>query len=190
MGVSKMLEKQIAALKALDGATVEAGWFESNRYPDGKSVAEVARINEFGALIKVDAHEQTIYRRIDESTGTFKNGGKFVPKEKANYATTHSVAAYQIVIPPRPFMRLAWYRFQIGFPALQKKLGKDFLSGKLSADGMLNQIGLHLEGLIVASINNGGWKPNAKSTIAKKGFDNPLTHFGTMKQTVTYKISR
>jgi hypothetical protein len=188
MGVSKLLEKHIAALKAVEGKTVEAGWFESNRYSDGTSVAYIAKILNDGALIKVPEREQKIYRSINEATGLFNNGGRFVKASKSNYMTTHTVAAYNIIIPARPFMDKAQKDFEKSLPELQKKLGKRFLEGKLSADGMLNQIGLHLEGLIVDSMNNGGWAPNAKSTIARKGFDKPLKHWGTMIQTVTYKI--
>lgn len=54
---SKMVEKKIAALKGIGKKTVEAGWFESDRYSAGKGssegvpVAKIARINEFGATI-------------------------------------------------------------------------------------------------------------------------------------------
>lgn len=202
MGVSKMLQKHIAAIKSIEGKKVEAGWFESNRYEDGTSVAYIASVLEYGAVIEVGARQQTIYRKMDANGNFAASGGyfnandkwvenktKFVPASKSNYATTHDVAAYKIVIPPRPFMRKSWKDFEKSYPDLQKKLGKQFLNGEISADGMLNQIGLHLEGLIVESMNNGGWTPNAKSTIARKGFDKPLKHWGTMIQTVTYKIS-
>jgi len=51
------IDKHIAALKAMKGKKVEAGWFESDRYgatkgnSEGIPVAKVARINEFGATI-------------------------------------------------------------------------------------------------------------------------------------------
>lgn len=189
MGVSKMLERHINALRSIEGKKVEAGWFASNVYPNGQKIAYIATILEYGAVIQVQEHQQTIYRKIDERTGEFKNGGKFTTKAKSNFATEHTVAAHTIVIPPRPFMRKAGEDFKKSLPELQKKLGKKFLNDKLSADAMLEQIGLHLEGLIVNSMNNGGWIKNANSTIAQKGFDKPLKHWGTMMQTVTYKIS-
>ena len=55
---SKAIDKQIAILKAGAGKKVEAGWFESDRYgqtkadPIGQPVANVARIQEFGATIQ------------------------------------------------------------------------------------------------------------------------------------------
>lgn len=46
-----MVKKHIEALRSLEGTKIESGWFESNVYPDGTHVAEVARINEFGTVI-------------------------------------------------------------------------------------------------------------------------------------------
>lgn len=41
--------KEISSLlKSLDGASVDIGWFESNRYPSGIPVATVAAWNELG----------------------------------------------------------------------------------------------------------------------------------------------
>lgn len=45
-----LVKKHIEALRGLEGQKIESGWFETDRYPDGTSVAEVARINEFGAV--------------------------------------------------------------------------------------------------------------------------------------------
>lgn len=52
-----MLKEQINALKSMSASSVEAGWFESARYPagDGKagrSVAANARVQEFGEKIE------------------------------------------------------------------------------------------------------------------------------------------
>lgn len=55
---SAALDKQIATLKAASSKTVEAGWFESDRYGGTKGssvgvpVAKIARIQEFGATIE------------------------------------------------------------------------------------------------------------------------------------------
>jgi hypothetical protein len=52
MAGSKMLARHINALKAMKGKKVESGWFETDRYPSGRSVAANARVQEFGAIIK------------------------------------------------------------------------------------------------------------------------------------------
>ena len=57
MAGSPMLQRHMAAMKAMSGKKAEAGWFETARYPskagsDGRSVAANARVQEFGAIIR------------------------------------------------------------------------------------------------------------------------------------------
>lgn len=139
----KGLQKHIDAIKKMDGKSVEAGWFETNRYPDGTSVAQVARFNEFG--------------------------------------TTKA--------PARPFMRLAASKFSAQRKEAVPKLATKMAEGKITADQALGAIGNVLEGCIVDSIKNGGWTPNAPSTVEKKGFDKPLIDTGEMFKSVSSKVS-
>jgi len=159
-----LVERHIEALKALKGKSVEAGWFETNRYKAGKKgngdeisekligqpIAKIARIQEFGA--------------------TIKRGKK------------------SIVIPARPFMRLAHSNFMKNRAGIQKKIARDLVSGKIKPEQALGQIGLALEGCIVDSIRNGGWEPNAESTVKNKGFDKPLIDSSQMWQGVTSQV--
>ena len=48
MARSKMIQAQIDALKDLQGASVEAGWFETDRYSNGELVAHRAQKLENG----------------------------------------------------------------------------------------------------------------------------------------------
>jgi len=146
-----MVTKHIAALEKMKGFSVEAGWFESAVYPNGTSVARVARVQEFGAAIK---------------------RGKGV-----------------IIIPARPFMRLAYTRIKQKMPEVQKKIARRMIEGKIQPQQALSQIGLFMEGEIVASIKNGGWAPNAPSTVKRKGFDKPLIDTAQMWQSVASKVS-
>ncbi|QEG13813.1 hypothetical protein TROPICALSUN_23 [Erwinia phage vB_EamM_TropicalSun] len=149
---SEMLKKHIKALKEAKGSKVDAGWFESDRYPNGRSIAANARIQNDG--------------------GTW-NGNWGI-----------------IVIPSRPFMRLAFKNFIEQRRSIEKSLVTKLLSGKITVDQMLNQIGMAMENSIVDSIKNGGWQPNAPSTIAKKGFDMPLIDDGHMWQNVNSKVTK
>lgn len=153
-----LVEDHIKTLRKMgDGWTVEAGWFETARYPAGKSggagmsVAQVARINEFGATIKRET--------------------------------------YTITIPARPFMRLAYTRIKAKKADLQTRIAKQMIRGKIGPLEALAQIGLFMEGEIVQSIKNGGWTPNAPSTVARKGFDKPLINTALMWQSVASKVS-
>lgn len=160
-----LVERHIDALKQLKGQSVEAGWFESNRYKAGTRangkpiddklvgtpIARIARVQEFGATI---------------------NRGD----------TT-------IVIPARPFMRLAHSKFGKSRKAIQEKIARQLLKGTIKPEQALGQIGLALEGCIVESIRDGGWEPNAPSTVENKGFDKPLIDSSQMWQGVTSKVN-
>lgn len=160
-GGSSMINQRIEALRAMKGASVEAGWFDTARYKAGKDVpekmvgvpvAKVARIQEFGASIQRGEHT--------------------------------------IIIPARPFMRLAYKNFKEKHAAIQKKLAAKMARGDIDAKAAMKQIGLFMEGCIVDSIKNGGWQPNAPSTVAKKGFDTPLIDSAQMWQSVSSQVSK
>lgn len=94
-----------------------------------------------------------------------------------------------IVIPSRPFMRMAWAKFSANRPTLQKAIARKIIEKGLSAEKALAQIGLELENCIASSIRDGGWQRNAASTIAKKGFDAPLRDTKHMFKTINSKVS-
>lgn len=183
-----MIERHLAALKAIEGKSVEAGWFESARYPDGMPVAVIARQNEFGASITINPHEVTTYKSINEKTGNFNKSGRFVPKAKSNFAQTYTTKAYTVVIPARPFMRMAYAEFLQNQKNLQHRLAKQLFAGQITAEEMLGKIGLYLEQCITSSIKSGEFADNAASTIRNKGFNKPLIHTSHMLQTVASKV--
>lgn len=187
---SKLIKSHINALSALKGKSVEAGWFESDRYPtgpgggEGRSVAANARLQEYGGVI--DHPGGTKYIRDAVVGGRFV-GTRFV---RSDFSGEHEVTkAHQIVIPARPFMRFAWSMFSQMRLQIQSKIARDLISGKITPDKALGQIGLALEGCIAKSIVNGNWVPNARSTVAAKGFNKPLIRDSHMLQSVTSKVT-
>jgi hypothetical protein len=93
------------------------------------------------------------------------------------------------IIPARGFMQGAWLAFSRNRAAIQKKAINQMLTKGKTPEQALGMIGNVLEGEIVKSIRDGGWEPNAPSTIAKKGFDKPLIDSGHMWKTVNSKVS-
>lgn len=157
-----MIERHMEALKKLNGRSVEAGWFASARYGTGSGGAPGQSVASVA--------------RIQEFGATIR---KTSPKGKE----------YVIVIPARPFMRLAWKNFSNDRVKIQTKLAKDLVSGKINPDQALGQIGLALENSIVRSIRNGGWQGNSPHTIRAKGFDKPLIDTAHMWQSVSSIIT-
>jgi hypothetical protein len=181
---SKMIDKHIAILKATSGKKVEAGWFESDRYEDGTPVAKIARLNEFGGTINHPGGTKYITDAIVKQKFV---GSRFV---SGSFKGDHKVTGPSvIIIPPRPFMRLASQMFTAESLSIQMKVAAKIISGKISPEQAMHQIGFAMQGCIVKSIKTGGWTPNAASTIAKKGSSIPLIDSAHMWQTVNIKVS-
>lgn len=163
--VPSMIDRHIKALSELKGKSVEAGWLETARYKAGKKGN--------GEPIPDKQVGQPIAKimRIQEFGATIKRGDK------------------TITIPARPAMRLAWSNFGKKRKSIQKKIAGDLVRGKIKPVQAMGQIGLALEGEIVNAIKNGGWTPNAESTIKKKGFDKPLIDSAQAWQAVTSKVN-
>jgi hypothetical protein len=189
---SKMIARHIAALKTFDGKKVEAGWFETNRYPandrrqGGVPVAQVARLLEFGGTIQHPGGTPYIE---DAIVGGVPAGARFVHQSDFEGQTLKKTKPHVINIPARPFMRWAASQFMSVRRPIQKKITNNVMNGKITAEQALGQIGMALEGEIVKSIRNGNWAPNAPSTIARKGFDKPLIESSLMWQSVSSKVS-
>jgi hypothetical protein len=180
---SRMIQRHIEVMKAFEGKKVQVGWFETDRYPPkdgssvGKSIAEVARLLEFGGAIQHPGGTQigadNRFVRTTSSTGH-----------------SHKVTQPHVIpIPPRPFMRLAARKFMSLRKSIQKGIIDRALAGQITADQALERIGLIMEGEVVKSIRDGNWTPNAPSTVRRKGFDKPLIETGLMWQSVSSRVS-
>ncbi|WGN90783.1 hypothetical protein [Burkholderia phage vB_BglM_WTB] len=173
MAASKLLSRHLEALKALDslnGRKVEAGWFESARYPSGKVSGKGSGNRKYsggeggGMLVSQ-------VMRIMEYGATITRGDK------------------TITIPARPAMRYAWSNFQQNRPQVQSVIARNLIEGKITAEQALGNIGIALEGEIVRSIRDGPWTPNSKATVRAKGFDKPLIDTSIAWQSVSSKVS-
>lgn len=190
---SAMIAKHIKALKRIKGRQVEAGWFESARYPsgpDGKPgipVAVIARLNDRGGIIDHPGGTKYITDAAVGGKNARMLGTRFV---KNSFTGDHMVTApHKITIPSRPFMQAAWRQFLADKSKIQARIARDLVSGKISPDAALGQMGLVLEGYIAKSIKNGNWEPNARSTVAAKGFDKPLINSSHMLQSLSSRVT-
>ena len=186
--MSKGLAQHIASLHAMQGTEVRVGWFEENKYANGQSVAGIMAQNEYGGAIAVPARTTTIYRSVDEKTGDFKNGGKFVKASKSNFATTHEVPAHTITIPSRPLMRQTASVVNQKIGGFLNRRVADVMKGKLEAEQVPKLIGEAVLNEISNQFKSGGFVPNAPSTVAKKGFNKPLIDSAIASQSVQAKV--
>lgn len=185
------------AAKLVKAHSVQVGFLEGSSYPDGTSQPEVAAIMEFGATIQVDAHQQTVYRKIDKA-GNLMKGGKFVKRKSSNFATDHAVGAHTITIPPRPFMRRTVAKNSPGWGKIVAGL---MASKKFDSAIVLKKMGEVIADQIRQSIEELTDPPLAASTVRAKsrggssaaslgilGPAKPLVNTGHMLNSVDYKV--
>lgn len=91
--------------------------------------------------------------------------------------------------PARPFMRQSFENHE---SELQKAC--DDVNATLSKGGTaeqaLNRLGVFCKGLVQEEIVEGGFAPNAESTIKQKGSAQPLIDSGLMRQSVNYVVRK
>ena len=89
-------------------------------------------------------------------------------------------------IPPRPFMRLTLANHG---DQLARVVGK-FMSSGVPVEKVLSFLGEFTVNKIKEEIVKLDDPPNAPSTVAKKGFNNPLIDTSTMARAVTWRVKK
>jgi len=142
------------------------------------------------ATLKInDALQKRLNKILEESGGVLKVG--FLPGIKYPDGTSIAQVAFwnefgTTTIPARPFFR----------NVIEQKSGKwgNALAVNMIANGnnakkALALVGTGIKEQITNSIENLKEPPNADSTVAGKGFDDPLNHTGLMKKSVDYEVA-
>ncbi|RYY79935.1 MAG: hypothetical protein EOO69_04520 [Moraxellaceae bacterium] len=172
------------AAKIQQAGILRVGFLESETYPDGLPVAQVAFWNEYGAEVDVPAHQTTVYRSI-KANGDFNKNGRFVRRKNSNYATVHDVPAHKIVIPARPFFRKMIETNKSGWSLA---FGNMMKANDYDVTRVFNLMGEGIKDQLTQSIVEFSDPANAASTARKKGFNNPLIDTGVMQKAVGYEI--
>lgn len=165
--------------------TVSVGFLEGATYPDGRSVAANAALQEFGGTVHHDAGSVTLYRRVAAAGTHFLRNGRFVKRKDANFSSTHARRAYSQTIPPRPFFRNAIRKYG---PQWGADMAAIIKANGFDAARTLGLMGQRIKGQIQQSIIDLRTPPLAKSTIRRKGFDKPLIETGHMLNSVDYEV--
>lgn len=146
----------------------------SNLTPEGKRY--------FAELKKLERLEVQVGYWRGEKQYNDKNKTELVDVAVANELGTST-------IPARPFMKQSFENHE---DVLQKECDNaiDAIAKGDSALQALQKIGLSCKGLVQDEIVDGGFAPNAPSTIAKKKSERPLIDTGYMRQNVDFKIKK
>lgn len=167
------------------GSGVRIGYLENATYDDGTPVAYIAAVNEWGATIEREPYEQTITRSVNLKTGAFNKMGKFVKAGKGNYQTTHHVGEYTIKIPARPSFRTMISTYS---PEWGGNMAKLLRNNNYDGIKCLGLMGARIKGQLQQTIVEFKDPPNAPSTIAQKGFNDPLIWSNHMRNSVDYEV--
>ena len=92
-------------------------------------------------------------------------------------------------IPPRPFIRISFDDHNGEWVSEADKQLTAMVNAGKTANGALNAVGRRMKKDIKKIIGDKSkLKPNAPSTIAKKGFDKPLYETGKLKAAIDFKV--
>ncbi|MEI7296602.1 hypothetical protein WCQ02_31050 [Paraburkholderia tropica] len=173
------------AEKAGKANTVRIGFLEGATYPNGMPVAQVAATNEYGGTVTVPAHDVAINRKVKQD-GEFAKNGRFVKESESNFQTTHHVDEYTVTIPSRPYFRgmVQKNKGQWG-PAL----GQIIKSADYDSTVALGRLGSMVRDQLQDSIREFSEPPNAKSTVRKKGFNDPLVDSSHMLNSADFEVN-
>jgi len=90
--------------------------------------------------------------------------------------------------PPRPFIRLGWTPKAISLMKDQSAQMKSVLDGGTSWEDLYKNLSEELQDHMKNTITGWSRSRNKASTIALKGFDDPLIESGTMRDNVKTEI--
>lgn len=92
-------------------------------------------------------------------------------------------------IPARPFVRMAFDRHKNQISDFIEKMRDGILAGHIDTEAALGFIGADHQSRTQEELLNGGWAPNAPSTIArKKPGLGPLVHTGVLHSSISYEV--
>jgi hypothetical protein len=96
---------------------------------------------------------------------------------------------HEINTPPRPFMSTNAEKEKPVLKKMIKSLYRKMTKKIISPEERLMILGEYMEESLKQEIVDWSDPPNAPSTIAKKGFNDPLINTGLMLDSVSYRIN-
>lgn len=127
--------------------------------------------------------EQRVLVGVPEGAGSYEDGLTI-----ATIAAVNNFGSADGRIPARPFLQPAIEDGAPMYRRLAEVMLPRVLSGEMEMRTLLEQLGDLAEGHVKLKIDEIKTPPNAPSTIAKKGSDNPLIDEGTLRQSIRYVI--
>ena len=128
------------------------------------------------------------YRALNRKTikaGVLKSAGSYKKVSISQVATWNEYGTSRI--PSRPFIAIATDENKGWQSEVKKQVGR--IKSSADVNGALNTIGKKMKEDIKSIIGDRGkLRPNAPSTIAKKGFVAPLLDTGKLEEAIDYEV--
>jgi hypothetical protein len=106
----------------------------------------------------------------------------------AMIGAVHEFGAPEQGIPERPWLRPAITDNREKYTALNRANLARLMTGEMTFDAALGQLGLMAQGFARQQIQNGAYAPLKPATIKRKGSSKPLIDTGNFLQSITYSI--
>lgn len=151
---------------------------------ESETLLIIAGANEFGATINHPGGTAYGYKTQQDA----KKGRVQFLKKGEGYAVLGETKPHTIVIPARPYIRSTVDQNADDYHRHAETLTGLMLDGELDKFEALSLMGQKIEADIKNQIINISSPPNARSTIRKKGSDNPLVDTGLLGGSIRYVV--
>lgn len=149
-----------------------------------ETLLKIAGANEFGATINHPGGTPYGYQTKNDA----KAGKVKFLKKGSGFMVLGETKPHKIVIPERSFIRSTVDdNEEKYFRSLNRVMGR-IIDGTLNKFQALSFVGQLVEADIKSKIINLDSPANAKSTVRKKGSDNPLVDTGLMGNSIRYVV--
>lgn len=170
------IQRELAKLRGNKYATVGIHEDASNTEDGAMTQAQLGATLNFGA--DIDHPGGTRYTRTADGKARFISNDSTAP-------AIGVTGPHKINIPPRPWLIPG---VESATPDVIDTIASGIEKG-LPTDQIMEQVGAIAAGATQQYMTDLREPPNAKSTIAKKGSDNPLIDSGSLRASVTYKVT-
>ncbi|MGL4545197.1 MAG: hypothetical protein ACRCUU_06490 [Plesiomonas sp.] len=174
--LNKELDKFRGGKHVTVGIHEAAGNVESGEI----TMAQLGAILDMGA--DIDHPGGTSYGYASKAASE-RNEVRFLKKGKG-YMEIGVTAPHRINIPARPWLVPG---VESATPELTRIIQSGITAGE-NVDTILNKVGLNAQAAVQMYMTELRTPPNAPSTIAQKGSDNPLIDTGALRASVTYVV--
>lgn len=120
---------------------------------------------------------------VPKGSGSYQDGLTY-----ATVLAVNNFGSADGLIPPRPALQPAIEKGGPQYQRLAELMIPKVLIGQMEMRMLLEQMGQLAEGHVKQEITDLRTPPNAASTIANKGSDNPLIDTGALRQSIRYVV--